>query len=484
LILASVAVVAVAALAMVRFLSQESQLGSSGPQASLPAGVTLRQIDGGQHYYANISQGSAWMDQHVLLGVWLEEPMTKAEVQYDVAMGNNIYWNLASSPLDSKDCDGQPCRVDFNLIRAEGMHDSAPDVTANSGSETVQYSGADEPDMIYGPGSGDWNPDGPDTPTACIPSGSKCGYTVAKFYYTGQPSAYGPVGYPIGKRAIAQGFGKGVLFWEANSQAAKFLYYSDTLSADSYWMSDPSLDQPGQGGCALFSRGSVPCLHGDGRGLTVAQRRLTANYAFNVSRIRFLESLIHANKPIVVDVETGCPFRGGTGCSTPAASISAAWHALIAGARGIVWFQDNFGGNCPGYNTFYAGSNPKSPEYNCLQTPGVTLHDVVRNVSAFNHDVADLNGVLLSPFMENYVNVATADVSVMAKDSRGAYYVFAASGKPGQPPKSNQRVIFKLAGGYRGPVHVIDENRTLQAVDGVFTDVFSNGYSVHIYKIG
>lgn len=424
------------------------------------------------------------MDQHILLGAWLEEPTSVAEVQYDVALGNNIYWNLSSSPLDTKDCDGRPCRVNFSVIRAEGMHASAPDVTVDSGPETVQYAGADEPDMIYGPGSSGWNPDGPRTPATCIPSGSKCGYTVARFYYTGQPASYGSAGYPIGKKPIAQGFGKGVLFWETNSQAAKFLYYSDTLSADSYWMSDPALNVPSQGGCALFPVNSSECDHGDGTGVTNVQRQLTANYAFNISRIRFLESLINVHKPIVADVETGCPFDSGTECTTPAATTSAAWHALIAGARGIVWFQDNFGGNCPGFDTFYEGSNPRSRQYNCMQTPGVRLHDVVENVSAFNHEVASLNDVLLSPFMENYVNIGTADVSVMAKDAHGTYYVFAASGKPGQPPTNNQRVAFKLAGDYSGPVHVVDENRTLQAVNGVFADVFVNSNSVHVYKIG
>lgn len=449
-----------------------------------PANVILKPIAGGPHYYANISPESAWMDQHILIGAWLEEPTTATEVRYDVAMGNNIYWNLASNPLDTRACGGSPCRVDFNVIRAEGMHASAPDVTANSGPETVNYEGTDETDMDYGPGSNGWNPKGPQTPASCIPSGSKCGYTVARFYFTGKPESYGLTGYPIGEKPVTQGYGKGVLFWETNAQAAQFLKYSDTLSADSYWMSDPDLNDPSQGGCALLPVKSKECNHGSGTGLSYAQRALTANYAFNVIRIRSLESLIGVSKPIVVDVETGCPGNSGSNCTDPAAAVSAAWHGLIAGARGIVWFQHNFSGPCVDFNTFYDGSNPHSSKYNCQQTPGVTLHNLVRRISEFNHEVASLNNVLLSPFAMNYVSVGNADVSVMAKFARGKFYVFAGSGKPTQSPANNQSVTFRLAGDYTGPVTVIGENRILNAVSGVFTDVFRNSDSVHIYKIG
>jgi hypothetical protein len=84
----------------------------------------------------------------------------------------------------------------------------------------------------------------------------------------------------------------------------------------------------------------------------------------------------------------------------------------------------------------------------------------------------------------NYVSVGNADVSVMAKFARGKFYVFAGSGKPTQSPANNQSVTFRLAGDYTGPVTVIGENRILNAVSGVFTDVFRNSDSVHFYKIG
>ena len=84
--------------------------------------------------------------------------------------------------------------------------------------------------------------------------------------------------------------------------------------------------------------------------------------------------------------------------------IAAAWHALIAGARGIIWFQHNFGGPCIDFRTIIDGSNKASSQYNCQQTPGVTEHDVVVALTKFNSRVNSLNTVLLSPFADGYVS--------------------------------------------------------------------------------
>ena len=168
----------------------------------------LQDPDGGPNYYAKISPGSTWMDHHILLGAWEEQPLSVKEVKYDVAMGNNIYWNLAGNPLDTKDCGGSPCRVNYNVIRAGGMHASAPDVTSKTGSETVAFEGSDEADQDYGAGFNGWSPRSTNyNQNDCIPSGSACGYTVAKFFDTGRPSSYGSPGYPVGKKPITQGYG-------------------------------------------------------------------------------------------------------------------------------------------------------------------------------------------------------------------------------------------------------------------------------------
>lgn len=410
------------------------------------------------------------MRAHILLGAWLEQPLNAAEVGYDKAMGSNIYWNYAGTP-------GSPENpvADYNVVRAAGMHVSAPTTDANTGSETVARDGNDESDMNFGPGSNGWDGKGY-TSANCIPSGSGCGYTVDGEFYR----AAG------GKSAVHQGYGKGVLFWESGKAAATFLKYSDILSADSYWLTDTDLKAPSQGGCALLRDDPTACGGGRGSGLTEAQSQLPANYEFDVTRLERLQALNGPAKPVVVDVETGCPFSAGSSdaghCATPPQTIAAAWHALIAGAHGIIWFQHDFSGPCQDLRTLIDGSNPSSAMYSCQQTPGVTLHDVVQALTAFSHEVTGLSDVLLAPTAAGYVRTS-GDISAVAKVFHGACYIFAGSGKPATPPPANQTVTFMLADNYAGTVSVYNEHRTVQASGGVFHDSFADANSVHIYKI-
>jgi hypothetical protein len=423
--------------------------------------VKLQQIDGGPGYFAHFGAASAWMDDHILVGGWLEQPQSANDVSSSVAMGDNFYWNLS---------DGS---VDYDVIRAGGMHLSAPSRDATSGSESVMYDGNDEDDMNFGPGSNGWIDDGIYNQTACIPTGSQCGYTASARTY----NSFSPA-------AVHQGYGKGVLFWDTDAQAAKFLTYTDVPSADSYWMTDTDLQYPSQGGCALLPGSPTACGNGSGSGLTVAQAELPANYEYNVTGLERLDAMNGSSKPVAVDVEVGCPEtnQNAGNCVTVPQFTAAAWHALIAGARGIIWFQHSFSGPCVDFRTLMDGSDPTSPMYNCQITAGETLHGLVQGIKAFNAELAPLNDVLLSPTAVGYVNTS-ADVSATAKPYGGSCYVFAGSGKPGIPPSTNQSVTFNVADTYTGPVSVFDENRTVQAVNGVFRDTFADANAVHIYEI-
>jgi hypothetical protein len=106
----------------------------------------------------------------------------------------------------------------------------------------------------------------------------------------------------------------------------------------------------------------------------------------------------------------------------------------------------------------------------------------VRAVSAFNHRVAALNRVLLSPTVDGYASTG-GNVSTMAKVYGGSCYVFTGAGRPGTPPPANQSVTFTLADGYTGTVRVNGENRTLHASHGRFTDTFADANRIHIYRI-
>jgi hypothetical protein len=466
----------IAIAAIVAFGSSSPRSVPLGPLAVARDQLRFVPVDGGPHYFASQSPKSAWMDGHILLGAWEEQPQSLADVRSDAAMGDNIYWNLSGGS------------VDYNIVREGGMHISAPSEDANTGSETVSWNGDDEPDMNLGPGYGSVRVTGawPNLSASCVDRA--CGYTDVAWYRSDDAanvSGDATLPYKPDGRVVHNGYGKGVLFWESSEQAARFLQSSGILSADSYWLTDNDLQTATQGGCGLERQNPSVCRGGGGTGLDYTQSHLPANYAFNVTRLKSLQALNGRSKPIVVDVETGCPFAGRDDagvCATPAQTIAAAWHALIAGARGIIWFQHNFSGPCVDFRTFLDGWNPESGKYNCQQTPGVTLHDLVEDMSRFNHEVDALNDVLLAPTAENYVQTR-ADVSVMAKDYGGSCYVFAGSGEPAMPPVPGQAAVFTVAGGYTGPVRVFDERRTLRARDGRFMDRFADANTIHIYEI-
>jgi hypothetical protein len=498
-------VFALAVLAVPRVACEADESGNNGTDASLPTGVSLAPIDGEaligstntRSYFArNFSNvASTWLDGKFLNGGWMEQPQSVTEVEYAVAIGETQYIHMAGYP-------GNTGVVDYDIIRNAGMHVIAPNADANTGSETVAWIGGDEPDLNLGSGTS------PSTTTTNCATGEqtlkctlgKCGYTAVQFWHEGAAhGASGNICYPIDGRVVFTGDGKGVLQFQSTlnggATAAPLLQWSDVYEADVYWFTDPHNWTSGfWGACQAFwqNPNAPPCNNGSGHGLSQEQAQLAANYETNVTKLRDIQQKNDLpSKPILAAIETGCPFPNGL-CVSSAQFTAAAWHATIAGARGILWFQHNFSGPCVDFRTFIDGSNPRSPEYNCQIVPGETLHNLVRAVTAFNCvtsatpamdcTTTNLNSVLMSPFAFGYVK-ADGAVSVMTKYYNHRFYLFAGSGQPGTPPPPNQDVTFTLAGSPNTTVTVVNENRSINIVNGQFTDTFADANAVHIYQV-
>jgi hypothetical protein len=155
--------------------------------------------------------------------------------------------------------------------------------------------------------------------------------------------------------------------------------------------------------------------------------------------------------------------------ATPAMSVAEAWNAIIAGARGIQWFDHDFGGSDGGYATSSDDLIDTNSVFTSLQS----------TVKAFDAEVTGLAPVLNSSFANGYVT-NNGSMNVMAKYDAATndFYVFAAPRSA-----SAQTITFKVTGGYSGPVTVYDEGRTVTAADGQFTDTFSGQTAVHVYVI-
>jgi hypothetical protein len=377
--------------------------------------VQFRDVDGGKNYYSSYSNSLPSDPRYFPIGVWFESITSQADVNLDKDAGLNLYVVLTDNS-------------NLSLVQSNGMKTILQDgwQTNQSAVDTPAVAGwmlADEVDMTQGPGGG---------------------YTTLKNLLTQ---------FPNDRRMRYNNYGKGVMFWETDTQAARFVDdFQQVVSNDIYWFTDPNVSINSEGGKLLNG----------GQPLTPAQTRRAANYGYTVDRMRFLAK---GHKPIWNFVEVGWPASEtaaqGSRAIQPAEVTAAVWHSIIAGARGIIYFNHSFGG-------------PNQSQH-CLRE--LAYAAVRAAVKSTNQLVTQLAPVLNAPFADGFVS-ASPSVRAMAKFHEGKYYVFAGS-------KENvaSTATFSLPGVDNGRATVIGENRTISISNGRFLDSFGDGNAIHIYRI-
>ncbi|MDV8147961.1 hypothetical protein [Arthrobacter sp. B10-11] len=395
--------------------------------ADAPGPAQLRQVDGGPDYFAKFPNSLPSDPSYFPVGVWLESLMEPTDAPKDRQAGLNLYVDLTSTS-------------DITHATNQGMRA----LTSVAVSSAAGWVIADEPDMWAGPGNAAWTGNWPGMGPICAPETERCGYTVQREARKSVPAG-----------ALVYGnYGKGVTFWETNEQAAVFVNeFQDVVSADNYWFTDPYICGPSEGG-GVFAAGT---------GLAPEKCRLAANYGWTVDRVR---SLVQPamSKPVWAFVEVGHPFTDPNAPTISGPQIRAAvWSSLIHGARGVVYFNHNFGGDCLSQHV--------------LRDP---CGEAVRPwVTEVNGQIARLAPVLNAPFLDNAL--AHGDgVDAAVKVHGGSLYVLAGSAQAGQ-----QDALFRLncLAGTDAAVTVLDENRTVSMTKGAFTDHFADGNAVHLYRI-
>ena len=233
-------------------------------------------------------------------------------------------------------------------------------------------------------------------------------------------------------------YGMDVAFWDTDEEAQVFINqgFQDVVSADVYFFTHPDLD---------------------------AEDRKGAKYGWLVNRVRYLDSLDGKRQPVWGFVEVGHPFEQSDAPTiTPAQVRSAVWHSIIAGARGIVYFNHSFGGPCTSFNLLRDQCDP-------------AMRPAVKEVNA---QITELAPVLNSPYADGYVTT-TGPAEAMAKlGPDGAWYAFAGANTVGS---EGGDVTFSVAAGSN--VDVLFENRKLTLKGDHFVDTFADGNAVHIYRV-
>lgn len=385
--------------------------------------------EGGPAYYESfpVARGAGWSDPTFFpIGVWFESVLTQGDVDLDKAAGLNTYVELTDNS-------------DMELVRRNGMS-AIPSSTGLGGSATVGWLLTDEADMMFGPGDDPWN--GEYDWTSCVPvqeQGGKCGYTVMKTLRDALPAGDGRLRYA--------NYGKGVMLWQDDAEAARFVNgYTQVVSNDLYWYTDPNI-------CA-----EMPTW----LGLPSGTCRLAANYGVTMDKMRRLDAMDGHRQPIFAFVEDGHPFTEDDAPTITGPQLAGAvMSSLIHEARGIIYFNHNFGGACQSQHVLR----------DCGRT---TIRPAVTEI---NRRVRTLAAVLNS---QSYQHVFHPRLDTMLKAYGGAYYVFAMLGRA-EPPGT---YTLTLPAGMRGAAaEVLFEDRSVAIAAGAFTDTFAAEHTYHVYRI-
>jgi hypothetical protein len=381
--------------------------------------VALRQVDGGPGYYGQFPNALPTDASYFPIGVWGSYNHTQANRDLDAAAGINLYvWAADAGFIDDIRADGR-----FRVVYDNGMNHSVV------GSETAGWLLDDELDMREGPSA---CPARIDRVKASLPNDGRFRYA---------------------------NYGKGVIFpgWNwtlTDDEAACFVNAQDITSNDIYWMSDRNT-------CASFEGGSLFAL---GRTLTTAECHRASNYGAVVDRMRALDVRNGSSRQPIwnfVEARGVDPSVGGR-MVAPAEIRAGVWHSIIAGARGILYFQHSFDGPCQGDHHVI--------RTNCQGTRPIVV--------STNSQIKSLAPVLNAPFADGLVE-SSPGVRTMAKWQGGKLWVFAGRRENGG---STQNTISMPCVG-NGTATVDGEARMVPVENGQLTDTFADGNAVHIYRI-
>lgn len=404
---------ALACLAIAALTAASSSEAIAQPrQRALPR---LRAVDGGPKYYAQFVNGLPTSAAYFPIGAWLRPAQNRAQFRDYKNFGMNVF-----VAVECPEC-AHEAMIRSNRMKAFIQAEERRRFN-DIGRETAGWYLADEVDMRFGPGR--------DT-RRCTGGG----YDVMR-------AAAASV--PADRRLSFANYGKGVLQWETDSEASCFVNrFQKIVSTDLYWFTDPN------------ERGSNP-RYGFG-----------SSYGTDVARVRRLDARDGVRRPVWHVVELGWPFtesaaQGGRRI-LPAEIRSAVWHALIAGARGIFYFDHNFG--------------PGTPD-STIRGEGYEDNRVA--ASRVNAQIKRLARVLNAPFVtsrRSATDTMDGTVRYMVKWANGKFWVFAGADRGG----GNGTFSIPCVG--NATAAVVGEHRAIRVSGGSFTDGFADKNAIHIYRI-
>jgi hypothetical protein len=421
----------------------------------LPAGVTLRQIDGGPTYYASngltYAAKAGWDNPTLFpIGPWEDMLVT----QLDANRWRDLGWNLADTITANSSLLIAAANKIW-VIQNIGQQRLLP----STGTETLGLLAYDEPSTYAEM----------ETPIATTANSLQDG----RFW--GVNNTWNFIKFGGLKGAPSPNTSNSVLMGPVKTPNGTTRHI-DVSAIDVYWFTGA------QTGFWQYAGG---LLHNQGRNMTADQMARGSNYGDVISDQR---AFTGDAAPIFGIVEDGGPYTTDTSASdyiTPPELNWAIWSELIHGARGVVYFNHTFAGPA------VSDDNLAEAYYQTVRpAQTISMYNQVKTTDAL---VKQMAPVLNSPTAFNYISVNRpgyqdgkvtslfSGIEVMAKDNNGQFYIF--TDTRDSMTQSNIPATFTLADKNATSVAVIGENRTIAVTNGVFTDTFATAPTVHIYRV-
>jgi hypothetical protein len=378
------------------------------PPPPPPGDVTTQPVDGGANYYGQFGNALPSDPSYFPIGVWGAYNFTAENVAKDKDVGLNLYvWNADTAAWGQQEI----ANAGMYTFQEVGHNE-------NIGAHTRGWMLTDEPDLRLGPS----------------------GYQEIEQKLAQVPDSR--VTYVnLGKAAAHPDWP-----WTVDQQARFVNAGQDITSADVYFHTDPyQVGDPESG--------------------------TSWGYGATVDHLRMLDARDGKRQPIWNFVEVAWPWSEQPGTNgldkpTPAEIRGAVWHSIIAGARGIIYFQHSFTGPCTTHHAL-------------RETGSACYGAVIDTVRSVNQQITNLAPDLNSPTVTSgFTYSPTSSVRAMAKLNGSQFTIIA-----GSKVNASSNATFTLPVG-NTTATVVGEGRTIPVVNGSWTDSFGGGNAIHIYRIG
>lgn len=399
------------------------------PVTTNPTQLNLPKIawEGGNEYYKKFPDAvrGGWADPSFFpIGLWWAQYSNDSEVKWDKSMGINTY--VVTNP-----------KANYKLLESNNMSWIGTQLPGQPRDSKI-WVGDFLDDEVDGRYSKTEGPAYLKSIVDGLPDHNKVRYTN----YTGM-----------------------VISWLNNNPewataAERYTNeFSDAQSIDAYWFSSGQCDWEDPHGSAYLTP------------FTKEGCRSSQNYGRTVDSLRAQDAKDGKIQPAYNFIENVDVAADGKSFNdlTPAQVKGAAINSIIHEARGLMWFNNSFGGKCATGNAIRQAQ--VNPNYPCKNT--------VMAMGEVNNQIKKLAPVLNT---QSYKWTASTNAETMLKYKDNNGYLFA---MPKDTATTNSKITFSLPAELKEKtITVVDENRTIAPnADGTFTDNFASKDSYHIYKI-